>query len=188
MKKDKSFYGWLFTCVSLAILLGVSIYLGLSGWYFKSDRSLESDLKLGETVQVDIDKNQSSCVSFTFAGSYLPGEKLSQIIAVKNLNDSQGLYVRAKVNVFSKVSDNHDLSLLETINWTYHEDGYYYFDSLLSPLSKANLCSDIIIGEDSIFQSSKNYILNVTFEALDETIDVKNLWGYDPIKLENELT
>lgn len=188
MKKDKSFYGWLFVCSSLLILLGVSIYLGLSGWYFKADHSLESDLTLGETVQVDIDKNQSSCVSFTFAGSYIPGEKLSQIVSVKNLSDDTGLFVRAKVNVFSKVSDNYQLSLVETINWTLHDDGYYYFDSILSSSSKANLCSSIMIGEESEFQSKKNYILNITFETLDEKLDVASIWGVYPILNENELT
>lgn len=188
MKKDKAFYGWLFVCVSLAILLGVSIYLGLSGWYFKADHSLESDLVLGETVQVDIDKNQSACVSFTFAGSYIHGEKLSQIVGVKNLNQEFGLYVRAKINVFSKFSDDFSLGLDETINWTYRDDGYYYFDAILSPESKANLCSSIIIGETSEFDSTKNYILNVTFETLEEGLDVEKIWGVNPVTFENELT
>ncbi len=188
MKKDKSFYGWLFVCVALSLLLGVSIYLGFSGWYFKADRSLESDLKLGETVQVDIGKNQSECVSFTFAGSYLPGEKLSQIVGVKNIDNEAELYVRAKVSVFSKVSDDYDVSIIETINWTLHDDGYYYFNSFLTPSSKANLCSSIVIGEDSSFVSKKNYILNVTFESLEKKLDVADIWGVYPITEENELT
>lgn len=188
MKKDKAFYGWLFVCISLAIMLAISIYLGLSGWYFKADNSLESDLVLGETVQVDIDKNQSACVSFTFAGSYIHGEELSQIIAVKNLSDDSDLFVRAKVSVFSKVSDNYDISLMETINWTLRDDGYYYFDSLLSSSSKANLCSAIELGEESNFNSKKTYILNVTFESLDSTLDVEKIWGVYPVTEKNDLT
>ncbi len=182
MKKNKSFYGWLFVCMSLAIMLGVSVYLGATGWYFQGDNSLESDLVLGESVQVAVKKNQSEGVAFTFEGSYLTGEKLPQTIAIKNLDDEQGVFVRAKISVFSNDETNKSLSIIENVNWKLEADGYYYLTSILTPTSKANLCSHVVLDEESEFESTKNYIMMVIFETLSENNDVLQIWGVQPVE------
>ena len=104
MKKNNAFYGWLFACVSLVILLGVSIYLGISGWYFSSSNTQQTDLELGNNIEISVKKNESSTASFTFSGGFLEGEKLSQIVGIKNSETEGELYIRAKVYVF--MSDN----------------------------------------------------------------------------------
>ena len=74
MKKknlSKTNYALVFISVSLALLLGLSIYLGVSGWYFKNDLSYTTDLELGKTVQVDVKKNEANSISMNFDGSFL---------------------------------------------------------------------------------------------------------------------
>ena len=186
MKKDKAFYGWLFVCIVLVILLGISIFLGISGWYFKVDNSLETDIVLGENVQVDIKRNMAQTASLSFPGNYLNGEKLAQNISVKNIDEEKDLFLRAKISVYSNNNSENQIDLIENVNWTRNEDGYFYFNELLQSTAKASLCSFIVIGEESNFDCDKNYIFSVIFESLDSGQDVEGIWGVQPIV--NELT
>jgi len=51
-----------FVTVLFALLLALSIYLGISGWYFKTDISYTTDLQLGKNVQIGVKENQASSV------------------------------------------------------------------------------------------------------------------------------
>ncbi|MBQ8443852.1 MAG: hypothetical protein IJX25_00665, partial [Clostridia bacterium] len=88
MKLNKETAGFVFIIVILVALLGLSIYLGMSGWYFYSEENYTTDLQLGKTVQASIKDNQASALSLNIEGSFLPGEWLPQVVAVKNTNDS----------------------------------------------------------------------------------------------------
>ena len=186
MKKknlSKTNYALVFISVSLALLLGLSIYLGVSGWYFKNDLSYTTDLELGKTVQVDVKKNEANSISMNFDGSFLAGERLAQIISVKNSETDSNLYVRAKVFIYSSENMTEDMEIVESINWTYNiNDGYYYFNSLLTASNKVTLCSYVMAGEDSHLHSRTKYIFTVLVEALDESLDVNQIWGHNPIE------
>ena len=180
MKFSKENFGWIFISASLLLLLAIAIYLGVSGWFFQNDVSYSTDLELGKTVVTNIAKNQASAVSLNFDGSYLPGERLPQIISVKNVDASDSLYVRAKVYVYTGDNVTLDVDIISTINWTKNDDGYYYFNELLNPDVSASLCSFIIINKDSNFSSKKMYILNVVFESLSSSQQVEQIWGVNP--------
>ena len=182
MKFSKENFGWIFISASLLILLAIAIYLGASGWFFKNDISLTTDLELGKTVSTTIIKNQANSISLTFDGSYLSGERLPQIISIKNGDDSDSLYVRAKVFVYTGDNVNLDMDIVETINWTKNEDGYYYYNDLLNVDASSSLCSYVIVGSEGKFSSKKKYILNVVFESLSSSQDVESIWGVNPIQ------
>ncbi len=183
MKINKSNFGWIFTCFAFLVLLGIAIYLGVSGWFFKNDLSYTTDLELGKTISTSIKKNQAQSISLTFDGSFLPGERLPQIVSVTNGDDSDALYVRAKVYVYNGDNVTQDMDIVETINWTYNEDdGYYYFNDLLSVDAKAALCSYVIIGQESTFSGHNKYILSIVFESLSQSLDVESIWGINPLE------
>ncbi len=183
MKITKSNFGWMFTCFGLLVLLGIAIYLGASGWFFKTDISYTTDLELGKTVSTSIKKNQAQSISLTFDGSYLAGERLPQIVSIKNNDEEANIYIRAKVYVYNGENVTLDMDILETVNWVYNQDdGYYYYNDVLIPGDKATLCSYVIIGENSNFSGHKKYILTILFEALSENEYVVNLWGTNPLQ------
>ena len=182
MKFSRENFGWIFTCFALLVLLAIAIYLGASGWFFKNDISYTTDLELGKTVSTTITKNQANTISLTFDGSYLKGERLPQIVSITNTDNSQDIYLRAKVFVYSGSGINPNMDIVETINWTYNEsDGYYYFNELLPKDSKATLCSYVII-DDNNFLTRNRYILNFVFESLSSNEDVDSFWGINPIQ------
>ncbi len=183
MKISKSNFCWKFTCACLVILLALSIYLGISGWYFKNDISYTTDLKLGENVQVGIKKNQANSISMNLDGSFLAGERLPQVVSIKNSETDYDLYVRAKVFIYSGDNILMDMDIVETINWTYSiNDGYYYFNELLPANNNVALCSYVIVGEDSILNTKTKYIVTFLIESLDSSEDVEQIWGTNPIQ------
>lgn len=183
MKISKSNFGWIFTCCGLLVLLAIAIYLGASGWFFKNDISYTTDLELGKTITTSIKKNQAQSISLTFDGSILPGERLPQIVSISNIDDSENIYVRAKVYVYNGDNVMQDMDIVETINWTYNEDdGYYYFNEILNVDTKATLCSYIIVDENSTFSGHNKYILSIVFESIAQSLDVESIWGINPLE------
>lgn len=182
MKFNKENFGWIFISGALTILLGLSIYLGISGWYFKTEKTYTTDIELGKTVQASIMSNQSNAISFNLDGSFLSGERLPQIISVKNQDNSNSIYLRAKIYIYSGDNQTLKMNMVETVNWTLKEDGYYYFNDLLTSQNKVALCSYVFIDEETQLQTSKKYIVTVVFESLDSNQEVEKIWGVNPIE------
>ena len=182
MKKTDKQFGWLFAVITLSCLLALSIYLGVSGWYFSSGFSQEGDIILGNSVDLSIGKNSATSTSFSFSGGYLEGEKLPQIINIKNAEDDGQLYLRAKVYVFMSDNAIANMSLVTNENWAYNpEDGYYYYNDKLIAQGKIGLATHVVIGEGSSLSGDKKYIMTVLVESLDAQKDIADYWGYSQI-------
>ena len=183
MKFSKDNFGWIFTCVGLAILLALSVYMGISGWYFENDRSFSTDIQLGKTMQIGIKKNEANAVSFNLDGSFLAGERLPQLVSIKNLDEIEDVYLRAKIFIYSGTNQTIKMNMVETINWQYNQDdGYFYFNSLLTPQNKVALCSYVFVDEDAILYTDTKYIVTIVIESLDSAQDAEGIWGNNPVE------
>lgn len=186
MKLTKSNFGWIFATFGLGILLAVSIYLGVSGWYFKNDLSFTTDLELGKSICVSVAENQANAVSFNLDGSYLNGFKLPQIVSVRNSSSEKDIFLRAKVYVYTSGNQVYKMNIDNTVNWIYNlNDDYYYFNSTLTSEDKVALCSSVSFDEEGSYVTNVKYIVTFVFEALDSSEDVERLWGINPL---NDLT
>ncbi len=181
MKFNRDNFGWIFACGVLTILLALSIYLGLSGWYFENDRNFTTDMQLGKTVQMGVQKNGANAVSFNLDGSFLAGERLPQIVSVKNLDDGADLFLRAKIFIYSGGNQTLPMNMVETVNWVYNEnDGYFYFNSTLPPQNTVALCSYIFIDEITTLYTDTKYIVTIVVESLSATQEIQSIWGVMP--------
>lgn len=180
MKVSKDNFGWIFLSVALTIGLIISVILGFSGFYFKNSSSLSLDLKLGDYLQLDIRKNQANSLSVNVDGSYLPNQKLKQDLFVKNLEVNDGVYLRAKVYIFSSENRIVNVNVDLAPNWKYNlQDGYYYYNRILQPQNKATFASDLILDENGDLYSDKKYILTFLVESLKDETQAETLWGID---------
>ena len=181
MKINKGNAGFIFVIVLLVVCLGLSIYLGISGWYFYNDGNYTTDLQLGKTIQTSIKKNESAAISLNIAGSFLPGEEIPQIIAVKNIGEDN-VFLRAKAFI---TDGNNDLSLIKLMlndKWIYREeDGYFYYNELLTSQNKSTLCTQIVMPDKLILQTTKKYMASVVFECIDSEQNPIQLWGFNPL-------
>lgn len=183
MKKDKYFYSWLFAVIILASLLVLSIYLGISGWYFSNDNTRVTDFQLGSNIEIEANKNSANAVSLNFNGAFIPGEKLNQIVAIKNYEQDYEIYVRGKAYLYTSANEFQPLSLITTQNWVFNEnDGYYYFKNTIPAQNKISLCSQIYLDESLILKSTENYIITFLVETLTVDHTIEAFWGYNFIE------
>ena len=183
MKIDKTNFGWIFACCVLVILLGISVFLGLSGWFMSTDISYTTDLELGKIVQIDLDKNQSNCVSLSLDGSFLEGQHLPQIVSIKSIRSENEQYIRVKIFIYTSENETKRLDVENTVNWDYNEeDNYYYLNSLASPNDKISFCSHIILPDGLNLSTGKKYIVTILAESLDSEQNVIAIWGKNPLE------
>lgn len=183
MKVQKKNYSWFFAVIVLSLLLALSIYLGLSGWYFSVQRPKVTDFVLGNNIEIVANKNSANSVSLNFNGSFISGEKLNQVVAIKSMQQEGNLYLRAKAFVYSSANEFQPVQLVTTQNWQYNmQDGYYYFTDSILPQSKVSLCTQIFIDEDYSLSSAQNYIITFLIETLSVDHTVEAFWGYNFIE------
>lgn len=187
MKVSKENFGWIFSCVALAVGLIISIILGFTGMYCQNASTFLNDLKLGDNLQLEMRENQANSMSVNIDGSYLPNEKLKQDLFVKNFELEKDIFLRAKVYIFSTESKIINVGIDLAPNWKYNlQDGYYYYNGALAPQNKTILASNIIIDESAQLFSSKKYILTVLAESLSDKNQAENLWKIDFSSFFNE--
>ena len=180
MKINKENVGYIFIIVLLTILLGLSIYLGLSGWYFYSDQNYSTDLQLGKTMETNVKGSEAMAVSLNLQGSYLPGEALPQVIAINNA-DTETIMLRVKVYLDSGEGDLIPVKISTTQLWQFREeDGYYYYTDNLTSFAKCSFCSGLFMPDNAVLQTTKKYMVTFVIESLKGDQDVVSIWGYSP--------
>ena len=124
-----------------------------------------------------------------------PGAVISKIPRITNLGAD--CYVRAKVELATTPAEGKtnyqvltmdDISGMDTSKWTYKEDGYYYYNSILSVSDKADLFNSVTIPSswEKPNENCKCQI-DITVEAVQSehftpAMDTSNPWGNTEIQ------
>ena len=177
MKINKNNLGWIFACIGLSICLIGSLYLGLSGWFYKNTVNYATEFKIGNMQIVGLNNNQANALSLNFEGSFICDEEFPQIVNVKNISD-EDFYLRGKVFINSRTNVTEEIKVETTTNWIYDDDsGYYYFNDKLIASGTIAFCSKIKLDKDISLNSNKKYIITFVFESLENKEDVTNIWN-----------
>ena len=172
MKKS---YPYIFTIVILVVLLGISLYLGFSGYLFSvAMNNISSDLSLGETVELEISPNETSVLSFTLDGAYLPNEKIPQVVQIRASDVDKEMRVRVKAEIFAR--DNlTPIDFVANQNFLKATDGYFHLNGNLAGGNKVTFCDYIVIPAEAKLNSKEKYILTIVVENIDASLE--NIWG-----------
>ncbi len=156
---------FVFAIVVLSVLLVTSVILGLTG-YFSSATYLSSnaDIVVGDSVTIGVKPNETSVVSMTFDGSFLPDENIPQTVQISSQDLNSNLKVRVKTQVFGTDSQ---FEFITNSHFEQKEDGYYYFDEDLKGGNKITFCNYIKTPKDNNFVSNEKYILSIIVETLE---------------------
>lgn len=180
MKVSKENFGWIFSCILLSLALITSVILGFGGFYYQNTNSFVCDLKVGDSLQLEMRGNEANSMSLNIDGSYLPNQKIKQDLFVKNLELDEDIYLRAKAYIFSSQGRIINVNVDLGVNWKYNlQDGYYYYNAPLSPQNKSIFASSILLDENNTLVSSKKYIFTMLCESLTSLSDVQKLWKVD---------
>lgn len=131
------------------IAIAVSCYATVAA--FTSQKTVKNVITAGnikiELKEMTIKEGEDAPVPFEDGFAILPGTQISKIVTVKNTGKNAA-YVRIKaVNTVSVTTDNglepdeeltaavNELITLNinTADWTYKDDGYYYYNKVLQP-------------------------------------------------------
>lgn len=175
-KLSKTTYGFIFTIVLLVLALGIVLYLAISGWFYTNTTKIESNMDIGQTVNIDIRENDVQVASFTIPGAYLPGQKIDQFINITNMSDKD-LYLRAKIVLFDFESCEEKMQAGITEHWTEHDKVYFLDEKLLSS-NKVAFALFVKLMDEKYFDSTKSYIVSIVVESLDGALDRTEIWGY----------
>ena len=172
-KKDVA---WTVCCVFLVIALLLSIVLGVMGFYSAvTYLSLDSDLIVGDFVNIPILPNQTNVVSMTFDSSFLPNENIPQTIQISGQNLNSDVKVRVKAQVFGLEDGTFDF--ITTEHFVLDDDGYYYYDDTLKGGNKITFCNYVITPKENPHKSGEKYILSIIVENLESKFNVKEIWN-----------
>lgn len=172
----KSNVGWIFAVIVLSILLILSLILGASGYYYSiSYLSSDSDLTVGDSFSIGVNPNQASVASFTFDGSFLPGETIPQVIQINAQDLNSDVRVRVKAKIFGVAGDT-EFDFVTSEHFEKAEDGYYYYDDVLHGGNKITFCTYLVLPKDADFVSKEKYILTFVVETLETKFDDQNIW------------
>ncbi len=174
MKKNS--VGWLFAVIILSFLLILSVILGFSGYFFSvAYYNSPSDMVVGDNISIAVLPNQASVASLTFDGSYLPKENIPQTIQINAQDLNSEVRVRIKALVFGAGGETQ-FGFVTSTHFEKAEDGYYYYDGVLSGGNKITFCNYLVMTDDSEFKSSEKYILSFVVETLETKFYEQNVW------------
>lgn len=177
----KSSVKWLFMVIVLSLLLAISVILGFTGYYFSvSYLNSNSELTVGDSFSIEVKANESNVASFTFDGTFLPNERIPQIIQIKSQNLTEDVYIRVKAVVFG-TDEEIELNYETTEHFYKATDGYYYFDDVLKGGSKATFCNFIVLPGKDYFESRQKYVITFVVETLKSGLDIKNIWNIEEL-------
>lgn len=126
------------------LVIAASAYVTLA--YFTADDQVTNVITAGnvkiELCEMMTTENGDALVPFEDVSGVMPGTEVSKIVTVKNTGNNAA-YVRVSVNSLIKDANDIEDELLtdrldsyieldiNTENWTYMDDGYYYYNTAL---------------------------------------------------------
>jgi len=165
---------WLFAVLLLSFLLVISVALGLTGYYFGvAYINSNSDIVVGDFVNISVLPNQSNVASFTFDGAYLSNEVVPQVIQINADDLNVDVRVRVRAKVFGETKSG-EVDFVTTEHFERANDGYFYYNEILKGGNKTTFCNYIVMPKEQEFLGREKYILTIVVEALDS--NVENIW------------
>lgn len=139
----------LLTIVMALTLVGV-VGIGATLAYFTDEADAKNTITMGH---VDIDLDEPNFPEDKEIENVIPGDVITKDPTITVAEDSESAYIRAKVILDNKLSDEQKSELLANINidtdkWYLNaDDGYYYYNSIVSAGDSVILFDKVVIPE-----------------------------------------
>lgn len=119
---------------AIILILALAAFGTLS--YFTYTGEAENVITTG-SIEIQINEKTPDGEDYPEDGvTVMPGDTVDKILTIENTGESAA-YVRVKVTVSvsdeTLTADDCVTLDIDTENWTYQEDGYYYYNTVLEP-------------------------------------------------------
>lgn len=150
--------------VTLSILLGLSLVLGLTAAFFSATQTATGTVTLGDPVNINITQGGTSVAALTFAGTAMPGTSYTQPIGISVPANTSQSVLRCKLSLTNNDATTTDITATTSDQWVLGEDGYYYYNGSVNATDTLDFCSAITVPK-SLTNTSANKVYTVTFQV-----------------------
>lgn len=150
--------------VTLSILLGLSLVLGLTAAFFTASQTATGNITLGNPVNINITQGGTTVDTLTFSGDAMPGTTYTQAIGVSVPAETSQSVLRAKLTLTNAGTASKNITATTTDSWTLGEDGYYYYKGIAAAGNSINFCTAITIPKD-LENADANKVFTVSFQV-----------------------
>ena len=150
--------------VTLSILLGLSLILGLTAAFFSASQTAGGDITLGDPVNISITQGGASVSALTFSGKAMPGTSYTQPIGVSVPANTSESVLRAKLTLANSETASKNIVAETSDDWTLADDGYYYYNGTVNANDTLDFCSSITVPKELVNEDA-NKVFTVTFQV-----------------------
>lgn len=151
--------------ITLSVLLGLSLILGLTAAFFSANQTATGDITLGDPVNISITQGGASVEAFTFSGTAMPGTVYSQPIGVSVPENTSQSVLRCKLTLAnSGDATSQPITATTSDDWTLADDGYYYYNGSVNAGDSLDFCTEIQVPKGLTNQDA-NKVYTVTFQV-----------------------
>lgn len=165
--KKKTSKGSKAAIITLSILLGFSIILGVTAAFFTATGTAGGTITLGDPVNVEITQGGTTVSTLTFNGNALPGTVYDQAIGVSIPANSSDCVVRSKLTITNSDTASVNVEAVTTENWQKGEDDYYYYKGVLKAGDSQNFVTSITVPKTlTNADANKTFALSIQVESI----------------------
>lgn len=150
--------------VTLSILLGLSLVLGLTAAFFTANQTTTGNITLGNPVNIKITQGGTAVDTLTFSGNALPGTSYTQAIGITIPAETSQSVLRAKLTLTNTGTASKNVTATTASTWTLAEDGYYYYNGIAKAEDSIDFCTAITVPKE-LENSDANKVFTISFQV-----------------------
>lgn len=150
--------------ITLSVLLGLSLILGLTAAFFTASQTATGDITLGDPVNINITQGGTSVEALTFSGSAMPGTSYTQTIGISVPTDTSQAVLRCKLTLANTNTASANVSATTSTDWVKGTDDYYYYKGSVSAGDTVSFCSAITVPT-TLTNLDANKVYTITFQV-----------------------
>lgn len=150
--------------VTLSVLLGLSLILGLTAAFFSASRSATGDITLGDPVNINITQGGANVEVLTFSGTAMPGTTYDQPIGVSVPTNTSQSVLRCKLSLGNTGSASLPVTATTSEDWVLGDDEYYYYNGSVNSGDTLTFCSSITVPT-GLTNADANKVYTITFQV-----------------------
>ncbi len=151
--------------ITLSVLLGLSLILGLTAAFFSANQSATGNITLGDPVNINITQGGASVEALTFAGTAMPGTTYTQAIGVTAPAKTSKSVIRCKLTLTTTgEATSEPITATTSDKWVKGDDDYYYYNGSINAGDSVDFCSAITVPK-TLTNLDANKVYTVSFQV-----------------------
>jgi len=150
--------------ITLSVLLGLSLILGLTAAFFGASQTATGDITLGDPVNINITQGGTNVDVLTFTGTAMPGTTYTQPIGISVPTNTSQSVLRCKLTLGNTGSASAPVTATTSEDWVLGDDDYYYYNGSVNAGDTLEFCSAITVPT-TLTNADANKVYTITFQV-----------------------